>query len=344
MITETNPTLDEWRALYEAMNHLKEIAPWQWMEEGDLFGVQNPEIDELGFVSVMGQLGEHLAVSVYLGAEGLYRFWEMQYAWPYLEPEMLLNTPQLQASFEDRNDLHKQDRDVIKQLGLKYRGQQAWPQFQSYAPGMAPWFLTAVEARFLRHALEQTVALAPRLQHDPDLLSADHEEEYLIRVPQMEKGKLVWHDEVRKVPPPEPKEFRLPMDPAAMAHLEELPQTMAIVDVDFFWMPAPIGERGQRPYYPYTLLLLEPSTGMVLGAETVVADPTPEDMWAAVPMRLVQTLANINLKPKTIRVFSPDLAQFLRPLADRFGWDLKVEESLPQLENAKASLIGYIAF
>lgn len=343
-MTDTNPTLDEWRALYQAMNQLRDIAPWQWMEEGDLFGVQNPETDELGFVSVMGQLGEHLAVTVYLGAEGLYRFWEMQYAWPNLEPEMLLNTPQLQASFEDRNDLHKQDRDVIKQLGLKYRGRQAWPLFQSYAPGLAPWFLTAVEARFLRHTLEQTVAVALRFQNDPDLLSAEDEEDYLIRVSQMEKGDLVWHDEMRKVPPPAPKEYILPMDPAALAHLAELPQTMAIVDVDFFWMPAPIGERGQRPYYPYTLMLIDSKRGMILGADTVVADPSPEDMWAAVPMRLVQALAKINLKPKTIRVLSPDLAQFLRPLTDRFDWDLKVEDSLPQLENAKASLISYIAY
>ena len=344
MSTEIPPTLEEWRDLYGAMKYLREVAPWQWMEERNLFGVQNPENNELGFVSVMGQLGEHLAVSVYLGAEGLYRFWDMQHAGSNLVPDMLLNTPQLKASFEDRNDLEKRDRDVIRQLGLRYRGRQAWPQFQSFAPGMAPWFLTAAEARFLRYALEQTVDVARRLQDNPDLLATEVEDEYLIRVPHLEKGKRVWQDDIRKVPPPDPKSYRLPMDPAALAHLEKIPQTMSIVDVDFFWMPTPIGDRGQRPYFPYTLLLMEPSTGIILGVETVVAAPSPEEMWAAVPMRLVQVLANISLKPKTIRVLSPDLAAFLQPLTDRFDWNLKVETSLPQLENAKASLIGYIAF
>jgi len=31
-------------------------------------------------------------------------------------------------------------------------------------------------------------------------------------------------------------------------------------------------------------------------------------------------------------------------LIDKFDWNLKVEDELPQLENAKASLIGYIGF
>lgn len=49
--------LNEWRRLHEAAIQVKEIAPWEFMEETDVFGVQNPETGELGFVSVMGLLG-----------------------------------------------------------------------------------------------------------------------------------------------------------------------------------------------------------------------------------------------------------------------------------------------
>ncbi len=41
------------------------------MTEGDVFGVQDPDTGELGFVSVMGMLGEHYAVSVYLGTRAV---------------------------------------------------------------------------------------------------------------------------------------------------------------------------------------------------------------------------------------------------------------------------------
>ena len=134
-MNEREPMIEEWRPLYEVMKQIKEAAPWQWMEERDIFGVQSPESGELGFVSIMGQLGEHLAIAVYLGAHGLSRFWEIQQAGPLLTPDMILNTPQLQASFENRSDLAKQDRQIIKQLGLTYRGRQAWPQFQKFCPG-----------------------------------------------------------------------------------------------------------------------------------------------------------------------------------------------------------------
>ncbi|MCC6568662.1 MAG: hypothetical protein IT315_05445, partial [Anaerolineales bacterium] len=50
------PSLEEWRKLYDLMAQLKDLAPWEWMEEDDIFGIQMPETGELGFISVMGTL------------------------------------------------------------------------------------------------------------------------------------------------------------------------------------------------------------------------------------------------------------------------------------------------
>jgi len=44
------------------------------MEETDLIGIENPETGEIGFISVMGSIGEYESVAVYLGAEGFYGF------------------------------------------------------------------------------------------------------------------------------------------------------------------------------------------------------------------------------------------------------------------------------
>jgi hypothetical protein len=51
-MTELQPTLNDWRRLYQAAMSFKEIAPWEWMAETDVFGVQDPERGEIGFVSV----------------------------------------------------------------------------------------------------------------------------------------------------------------------------------------------------------------------------------------------------------------------------------------------------
>ncbi len=59
------------------------------MTEVDVFGVQNPETDEIGFVSVMGALGEHLSLALYLGPEGLYSFWGFQQLADSAPPEAI---------------------------------------------------------------------------------------------------------------------------------------------------------------------------------------------------------------------------------------------------------------
>ena len=179
-MAENTPTPEEWRKLYEAVIRIKEIAPWEWMTETDVFGVQNPETDELGFVTVMGLLGEHYAVAVYLGSEGLYGFWALQDTSPLGSPERLLEIPQLQASFEDRNELENKDREIIKATGLNFRGRKAWPMFRSLRPGFLPWFIEAEEARFLAHALEQVPAVASRFREDPALLETHDDARYLV--------------------------------------------------------------------------------------------------------------------------------------------------------------------
>jgi hypothetical protein len=55
-MTESKPTLNDWLGLYQAAMRVKEVAPWEWMTETDVFGVQEPETGELGFVSIMGML------------------------------------------------------------------------------------------------------------------------------------------------------------------------------------------------------------------------------------------------------------------------------------------------
>jgi hypothetical protein len=34
--------LEEWRSLYERAFHFLEMAPWEWMDETQLFGITDP--------------------------------------------------------------------------------------------------------------------------------------------------------------------------------------------------------------------------------------------------------------------------------------------------------------
>ena len=212
MAEMTKPDIREWRRLYEATVRIKEVSPWEWMTEADVFGMQNPETGELGFVSVMGMLGEHYAVSLYLGSEGIHGYLNLQELGPFADPEDLIQIPQLQASFEDREQLDKRDRDVIKELGLKFRGRNAWPMFRSYRTSFFPWFLESGETRFLSVALEQLADVARRCREDSSLLEPFDGEGYLLRAPLREGETLLWEDASTGIPPLEAPPIEVEME------------------------------------------------------------------------------------------------------------------------------------
>ena len=336
------PTRDEWRRLYQAAQAAKELAPWAWLEEDDLFGVQDPESGQLSFVSVMGMLGEHYAASLYLGAEGLYGFWQLQAHGPFMTPETLFEIPQLQASFEDRDQLDEHDRRVIKDLGLKFRGRQAWPLFRSYRPGFLPWRLEAHEARFMTHALEQLADVAVRAKDDPALLTPEDDENYLVRVPRRDGDTLVWEDEVRRVPPPEGATITSHIDEKKLKVLKELTPGHHTLETDLFMFPAPIAPKGERPYFPYMLMVVEEQSGMILANELLEPLPSLQAMWGKVLGTFLTQLANLELRPATVRARSPLLLELLEYPAYEVGFALEASDELPGIDEAREALSSFL--
>jgi hypothetical protein len=340
-MTKNSPALEEWRQLYEAVNRVKEVAPWQWMQETDMFGVQNPDTGELGFVSVMGMAGEHYAIAIYLGLKGLYGLLNFKNISPTESPELFLEIPLLQASFENRDELHHKDLEIIKELGLKFRGQNAWPMFRSFRPGFFPWFVEAGEARFLVYTLEQTLDVALRFRENPSLLKSCAEGNFLVRFQQKENEEVKWEDRMMQIAPPEPSTISIPMDVRVLEVLKGLQQGQFTIEIDFFMLTTPIAEKGSRPYYPYLLLMVDTKGKMILGYDTLVPDPSLEDMRGLIPLSVASQLARINIIPNEVKVRSELLLQMLQPLARELNFKLTHSRNLPSLDSAKASMLKY---
>jgi hypothetical protein len=331
-----SPSREEWQRLYEAAIAFKQEAPWGWMYEDDVFGVRNPETGEIGYGSVMGTAGEHLALALYLGSEGLAGFWRMYHRDQDSDAFLLFEIPELQVSFEDRSELQAKDREVIKDLGLKFRGRQAWPQFRSYVPGCAPWFLTPQEARFLAVGLEQALIIARRVQDEPDLLEPPDggEDRYLVRV-QDEEG---WAHEWLVPRPVEEPLMPLP-DEKRLARLrKKLPLVQAALEMDLFAMPQYVKEKEDpRPYVVYNLLVVDAESGMVLGAEVLLAKPRYQTMWAAAQASLLQIMERQGGIPQLLAVRDERLAEIIAPIAGSLGLEMVVSRRLPALDEARAA-------
>ncbi|MFQ6618703.1 MAG: hypothetical protein ACE5QV_08465, partial [Fidelibacterota bacterium] len=188
---ETAPSLKEWEDLYRAAIEFRQIESWKWMFDTDIFGVKNPVNREIGYCCVLGNMGELFALVVYMGTEGLQGYFKIlsgdvdTYAFN-LKHLMKF----LMVSFESRSVLQRDDLNIIKKLNLRFRGPDSWPMFRSYRPGFFPWYLTDYEAKFLTLALQQVVEVSLRFKDDPDLLTSDEEDLFLVRVPGKRGDKL----------------------------------------------------------------------------------------------------------------------------------------------------------
>ena len=341
-MSKTAPTKNEWKQLYTEAEQLFDLAPWQDLEEDDIFGVQNPETGQIGFVSIMGSLGEHLAIAVYLGEEAMYDFWlahEQQ-----VPPEQILEVPQLQASFEDRSELTPQDRSLIKSLGLKYRGRQAWPMFRSYRPGFVPWYLTGDEVRYLTHVLAQTRSVVQQLHETPDLLNPPDDITHLVRVSSTDPdGSVVWSDTMMQIPPPEAPGQEIALNREMLNDVRELKSSQMILEVDFFLTPMQVQEKkDERPYFAYMLLVVDQNSGMIFGFETMGPNPSFSDMLANVPQAFLSILAKNKLRPRQIQVQSERTYSYLMPVCDLLQIEISLTHHLPFLEEAKSGMLGFL--
>ena len=344
-MTHTKNHQGEWVRLVESAVRIKQLAPWQWMNEEDVFAIKHPKTGEIGFISVMGALGRHVAVAVYLGSHAFAKFNALRHAPPnFLDeyPELLLEIPQLQASFEDRDDLEEWDRQLLRSLNLKFRGRKAWPRFQSFRPGFMPWRLEPDEVRFLTLALEQLEQVAPRAHTDRSFLQGEDTSTFLLRARRMKEGRTgEWEDRYLRTPPPEFPPVPLAWDPGDIKELKRMRPQEDVIELDFFQYPGAIGKKGERPQAGYILLALHAQSNLIFGVETLHVTESIERMWGQIPGILLHRLVGPGMRPKEIHVQSQLLVNVLQTAFKELGTRIVLKPSLKKLRAAKREMFAF---
>ena len=132
-----------------------------------LFAVINPQNGDMGYCSILGAGRTEFGLGIFLGNKGYRRYLSLMAEEPSSQDfDETIMSPMLTMLFANREDLQKEDLEVIRSLGLRFRGRGAWPLFRSQKPGYPPWFLDGEEAIFLTAAIEQALAVAGRVRSE----------------------------------------------------------------------------------------------------------------------------------------------------------------------------------
>jgi hypothetical protein len=308
------------------------------MEETDLIGIENPETREIGFISVMGGVGEYEAVALYLGPEGFYGFIDFV-ADESAAVDSVVEHPHLQAAFSERKYLEKWDRDLIKQLGVKLTGAQ--PMFRSYRPGYLPWFVTLMEARFLIHGLSQTLHVATSVRDKAQPFHPTGRVDkngYLMRVSRRTESGVIWEDQVWQIPRPKREPIRAIVDSGTQERLKRIRQSELDLEVDVFLAPGKIGKPGERPLALYLLMVADSDSGFILGAEAMAAENSLAAMRASVPNSLAKVLLQNQVVPGRLIVRSEWLRNLLKFFTQTLNIELRHSDELPSIDEAVDSM------
>ena len=342
--TNSSPSLEDWRELYRSALKFKELAPWGWMSDNDLFGVQNPENGDIGYCCVLGGREEFFGLAVYLGTEGLIAYLDIQSGKISAEKDpfkVLLSKKCLVASFENKSYLVKKDLSVIKELGLTFKGRNAFPQFRNYEPGYYPWFLTKDQAVYLTLCLDQAHRVALCFRDEPELLTPQKENVYFVRVPDKEDETVKWTDAWL-----EPLPWRKIVRVSKKLDSERLQKiattasgTKMVWEIDTFYVETCVRERDERPFYPITLMCVDRESDFILGMN-LVSHKRFEDELLEYFFKIVE---EHKVLPKEILVKKEEPLIYLQPVAEFFNIELKSVKRLSAIEKVRKSMLDFFA-
>lgn len=326
--------------LYDLADDFHRLAPWAWMEETDLIAIRLPGMDELAYISIMGMAGNHTALALYIGLEALERF-NLIHAGADLGDgdvlRLILESRQLQASFEGRSNLEKSELAEIKSLGRKYRGDNR-PCFRSYHQGKAPGPVTAQEAEWLGLALEQVMIVAPRLRGGDfrTCRTVAGLMEILSREPA--GAASGWED--RWIPfHRKDHEFSSPPCNSFLAAAVARHPLAVDLECAFLLVPNGMGPRFGERTYPYILMVADVGSGMIVGFEMLtVEDQSFEALIASVPDLFLKLCDKAKLRPRNIACAACATAALLAGPAQALQCKVKIRKSLPALDALMASM------
>jgi hypothetical protein len=339
LVDETPPSFSTMERLYKLASILYTLRPWHLLDENELVLVRDSGTGATCFCSVMGRLGEVLAMHAYIGSES-YRLFRRIASGEIAGPGEFFESQQsVYVEFVPREDLEAQDKKLLAAMGHPLRKADVAPVFRAIRPRYHPWYVTEQEARTLAECISAVTAICSLAGSEPDLNYWDRDNIYPV-VSQMEgeHAEPQYRVELEEVAVPSGPTLSLGRVEEHLRRLRNQDYALrGVIELDYFLSGAMIGKKNERKAFVRAALAVDANSGIVFPPELAPPEISTGDMLA---MALIKAVEAGRALPTIVRVQDQRFKDCLEPISKTCGFSIKVVRSLPALESARASLLS----
>ncbi|MBV9342271.1 MAG: hypothetical protein JO159_15475 [Acidobacteria bacterium] len=335
---ENPPSFATMETLCGLAAQLYAMQPWNLISETELVLVRDPITQETCYCSMMGVLGQVVAMYAYIGAESLRLFRKMESQEISGPGEFFGGQHSVYVEFVAKRELEPEDRRLFAAVGHRQTAKGS-PIFRAIRPGFRPWFVTEEEGQTLAEAIRAmitTCSIVSKFGGEVPYWQQADTFPLLTRV-ERKGDKPEFRVELTKCGlPPEPP---LPAVQLRDEQLHELRHSDYIVrgvmEIDYFISTALIGRRHERKALGCVALAADADTGIVFPPEIGSPAASAGDLLVCA---IIKAVRSAHALPQEIRVQNPRLKECLGPVSELCGFPIKVVRSLPAVTDARAHL------
>ena len=321
----TQATLEQWEELYDLAIEITKLKPWNAYWDMDLIAVETKKNEEPNFVSIMGKGGTCTGISVYRGMEGYSDFCQISND-DYNVPATFVMSDQncITCYWGNRDEVDDDMYSIIKQLGLRFRGNGNWIYFKTFEKKSFPSLPNYGEVKML---IETYKGLIETLKH----------EEYQESI--FDKGDIIYtqkdednHWFSYTVPRPmEPERYNtiLVNDSNLIDYFKNMDDSDLELAIDMDYMMVLTNDKGfERPINPLAYIVFDLRNDQILHFDLI--HPDQED-YEVIMNNFLGAIEHFG-KPKHVYARNPYILNWLDFICEKLEIPL-VEDDLEEIDD-----------
>lgn len=322
-----------WRQLYTYADEWVQLKPWEVLWSNDFVALEINE--KTYYCTIMGKLGDCIGVSIYEGEEGYADLCSIAHEYPdqAITQYMMFEQNCLTFYMGDREEVPKGQKEIIKKLGLKYRGKGHWPYFLSFVPRFYPYEINDQQASVIVQVFKHLIPLMKAYMNHEVAVDFDNGE---ILFAHDHHG---WKYEAIQRPEEQEKFYVVDLeDQQYLNYLKELPQTQNQYIIDLAYLSGGfIDERYDRPVSSLVLLVMDLLSQEIINIYML----KPEDDEDSICIQQLSKVIEKFGKPQEIFVRNPRVYSSLVSICDICQIDVHIT-SLPMMDDVLGQMESFM--